>query len=190
MQQKKGEMAMGTLIIFIAMVLIAAVAAAVLISTTGTLQNKALSTGKATATEVGTSLNVIQVFAENGQDQSIEDFTSVLKLNAGSDPIRFEDLLVKLSLDDASQDFTYNNASTCDTVSNGDFAVEYSINGTNHRDGYLTSGDVAKLCLGSPRSVEESERITINFVPKVGTAYTIDTVTPDLMIEQRVQVFP
>ena len=42
--KKKGEMAMGTLIIFIAMILIAAVAAAVLITTTSTLQDKALKT--------------------------------------------------------------------------------------------------------------------------------------------------
>ena len=85
---KKAEMGMGTLIIFIAMVLVAAVAAAVLISTTGSLQNKALATGKDTQKEIGTSLNVLQLYAEDGSDQDIEEFTEVVKLNAGSEAIR------------------------------------------------------------------------------------------------------
>jgi archaellin len=183
-------MAMGTLIIFIAMVLIAAVAASVLISTTGTLQNKALSTGKATATEVGTSLNIIQVFAENGQDQDVEDFTTIMKLNAGSDPVRFEDLLITLNLDDESTDYSFSSTASCDSVSGNEFAIEYSINGTNHKDNYLTAGDVAKVCFNASRSVGESERLSINFIPKVGTNFKVDTVTPDLMIEQRIQIFP
>ena len=97
-RSKKGEMGMGTLIIFIALILVAAVAAGVLVATTGALQNKALSTGKTTTAEVGTSLNVVQVYAEDGTDTNLEEFTHVVKLNAGSDPIRFTDLLLTLNL--------------------------------------------------------------------------------------------
>lgn len=72
---KKGEVEMGTLIVFITMVLTAAVVAAILISTTGSLQNIALETGSATTQEVGTSVNILEIYAEDGLDEELTDFT-------------------------------------------------------------------------------------------------------------------
>ncbi|MCB9358849.1 hypothetical protein H6503_02875 [Candidatus Woesearchaeota archaeon] len=194
LKSKKAEMGMGTLIIFIAMILVAAVAAGVLISTTGTLQNKALSTGKATSAEVGTSINIVNVYAENGTDQNVEEFIVILKLNAGSEPIRFSDVLLTMNLINDSSDYTYNSSIDCtntsQTIAGGDYGIQYSINGTNNQAGYLTKGDVVKLCLESPRSVGESENLIISMIPKVGTPRVVETDLPDLMVEKRVDIFP
>ncbi|MCB9358847.1 hypothetical protein H6503_02865 [Candidatus Woesearchaeota archaeon] len=191
---KRAEMGMGTLIIFIAMILVAAVAAAVLISTTGTLQNKALSTGKSTAAEVGTSLKVVQLYAENGENQNLEEYNAVMKLNAGSDPVRFTDLLVMVALANNTAEYTYNSSIDCSndstTVAGGDYGVSYSINGTNNQDGYLANGDVVKLCFETPRAVIEGEAIKVQFIPKVGSTLTIDTDIPDLMVDKRVDIYP
>jgi flagellin FlaB len=188
---KKGEMAMGTLIIFIALVLIAAVAASVLIQTTGTLQNKALSTGKATTTEVGTSLKVMQITGENGSDEEIETFTVAMKLNSGSDPIRFEDLLITFDLNEVSRNYQYNSNGSCSNVtSNSDFFVTYTFNGTNHKDGYLTKGDVVDLCFNTTRPVQVNEKVRFNFFPKTGTSRVIETHMPELILTQRVPIFP
>ena len=185
---------MGTLIIFIAMVLVAAIAAAVLVSTTGTLQNKALATGKDTKTEVGTSLNVLQVYAEDGSDQALEEFTQVIKLNAGSDAIRFSDLLLTLNLNNESADYIYSGSINCDltndTSAGGDYGIAYSIQGTNYKVGYLNKGDVVKICFESPRNVSESESFRLALVPKVGTPNIVEANLPDLMVNKRVEVFP
>ena len=63
---KKAEMGVGTLIIFIALLLVAAVAAGVLIQTAGSLQQKALSTGTQATGQIATNAQVIDVSAVDG----------------------------------------------------------------------------------------------------------------------------
>ncbi|MFT4311420.1 MAG: archaellin/type IV pilin N-terminal domain-containing protein [Candidatus Woesearchaeota archaeon] len=188
---KKAEMGMGTLIIFIAMILVAAIAAAVLISTTSSLQSKALETGSATRQEVGTSLSVIEITAEDGSvGESVDNFTVLLRLAAGSDPIRFEDTLLSFNLNDDSRDYRYNDDAECGNVSGTDFAVEYAINGTDHRDGYLVPGDVSQVCFAAPRAVSEGEKFRLTLTPRVGAPANVETTLPGLLITQRVKVFP
>jgi flagellin-like protein len=188
---KKAEMGMGTLIIFIAMILVAAIAAAVLISTTSSLQSKALETGSATRQEVGTSLNVIEITAEDGSTgESVDNFTALLRLSAGSDPIRFEDTLLSFNLNNASADFRYDDNFGCDNVTGSAFAVEYAINGTDHRNGYLVPGDVSQLCFAAPRAVGEGEKFRLTLTPRVGAPANVETTLPGLLITQRVKIFP
>jgi archaeal flagellin FlaB len=191
---KKAEMGMGTLIIFIAMILVAAVAASVLITTTGSLQNKALDTGRSTTQEVGTSIQVIELYGEDGSDTNLEDFYMTLKLSAGSDPIRFADLLLTLGTSNQTEDYEYQSSIDCadvDTfnVTTG-FGVSYSITGSSNRTGYLTRGDVAKICFEAPYSIGESSRIEVSIIPKVGSPRIIATTTPDLILRTRETLFP
>lgn len=91
---KKAEMAIGTLIIFIAMVLVAAIAAGVIIQTATALQNKALLTGERAKAQVGTGIQTILVYGEDGDDKDLESFYIKLKLSPGSDALKFDDMLM------------------------------------------------------------------------------------------------
>ena len=193
-ENKRGNMGMGTLIIFIAMIIVAAIAASVLISTTTSLQNKALETGTATKDEVGTSLTVLQVFAEDGTTGELQNVTVTTKLKAGSEPIRFGDLLISLGLDNASEDYNYNESLSnfSQALSNDadGFFVEYSIEGSNFQDGFLSTGDVAKIKFAAPRAVGESESFNLDIIPKVGLKSSVETQTPTLILNEREPIFP
>ena len=180
-------MGMGTLIIFIAMIIVAAIAASVLVSTTTSLQNTALQTGSATQDEVGTALNVIEIFGEDGTTGQLDNITTIVSLSAGSEPIRLDDLLVSIALSNESSDYVFSGNTTFDTTN---FGVEYSIEGANNRNGFISTGDVARLSFESPRGIEESENVRVSFIPKVGTPRTVETLSPNLILDQRSKIFP
>ncbi len=196
MQSKHAEMGVGTLIIFIAMLLVAAVAAGVLLQTAGSLQQKALSTGAQSKSEISTNARVIEVSGVDASaDSTIENFTMQMKLSPGSDPIKLEEISLTFNTDDLTTTLMYSNATPTDsnfstTGSQGTFTVEYLINGSNHIDGNLQRGDVIRLYWAAASAIGEDEHIRINFIPKIGAATLVEFNTPDVMSTQRVYLYP
>ena len=98
----RAQVGIGTLIIFIAMVLVAAVAAAVLIQTSGILQQKAQSTGKQSTQEVSSNLmikNIEGVRAKSGGTTSntIDMLKLQVGLNVGSSPVDVNQVVVSIT---------------------------------------------------------------------------------------------
>jgi archaeal flagellin FlaB len=192
--RKKADMGIGTLIIFIAMILVAAIAAGVLIQTATSLQNKALLTGERSKSQVSTSIRPIVVYAEDGStSNNVDQFYMTLKLAPGSDAVKFEDLLLEFSLKNLSTDITYNVSNNCSSLNVSStelYFIQYLVDGENQEAGYLQRGDVVKLCFRSGRAVLEDESISITLVPKVGSPTVVQTALPDIITEQRINIFP
>jgi flagellin FlaB len=99
----RAQVGIGTLIIFIAMVLVAAVAAAVLIQTSGTLQQKAQSTGKQATQEVSSNLMVKTIEGVRAKNSSTDmsETIDLLKLkvglNVGSSPVDVNQVVVSIT---------------------------------------------------------------------------------------------
>jgi len=96
MSRKKAQVGIGTLIIFIAMILVAAVAAGVLLKTSGKLQQKATVTGEQAQKEVSTNIKVIDVvgYVNNTATHQINAIVVRAQLSAGSGDVRYEDIVL------------------------------------------------------------------------------------------------
>ncbi len=86
--ESRGQVGIGTLIVFIAMVLVAAIAAGVLINTAGLLQAQAQQTGAETTAEVSDVVQIGEVIGtDNNSQGTIDILNASVQLAAGSDPV-------------------------------------------------------------------------------------------------------
>ena len=85
--EERGQVGIGTLIVFIALVLVAAIAAGVLINTAGFLQSQAEATGEESTSQVSDGLQIQTSTAEATASGNIEEIELEVSLAPGSDPV-------------------------------------------------------------------------------------------------------
>jgi flagellin FlaB len=104
-----GDMGIGAMIVFIAMVLVAGIAASVLIQTANKLEIQAMVTGQETTREVSTGLAVIDI---EGQMTSglITDMTITVRARAGSGDIDLSQAVIELTDGTTKTLLTYDPA--------------------------------------------------------------------------------
>jgi len=92
-----GSIGIGAMIVFIAMVLVAGIAASVLIQTSTTLETQAMATGQETTDEVASGIGVYGVlgYAESGSD--ISKLAIGVRPRAGSDGIDLSEVYIEIS---------------------------------------------------------------------------------------------
>ncbi len=102
-EDEEADVGIGTLIVFIAMVLVAAVAASVIMQTAETLQQRAYAVGKQTIRDVSSGLRVIGVTGYTDVDKTkIQYLAIAVTPRAGSYDIDLNKTLLYLKLDNFS----------------------------------------------------------------------------------------
>ena len=114
-----GSIGIGAMIVFIAMVLVAGIAASVLIATSTRLEMQALKTGQETIAEVGSGMKVESVEGYNTSGLVVKLAVEVAS-RAGSPDIDLSQAVVEISDSATKHVLRYNTSLTDDADVNGD----------------------------------------------------------------------
>ena len=96
----RGQVGIGTLIVFIAMVLVAAIAAGVLINTAGLLQTQAEATGQETQQQVSDRLQIQSTTGNVTGDETVNEFNLTVTKAAGAGDIDLRNVSYEIITDD------------------------------------------------------------------------------------------
>ena len=175
----RGQVGIGTLIVFIALVLVAAVAAGVLINTAGELQSRASDTGDDAQAQVSNQIDVVSATGEDSNDNgSIETLTLVVKKSPGSDPI---------DLPEATIEYTSSSDSATLTDSNLSF-TEVTGNGDNVLDDTSERIEITIDLTSAASALSEGESAELKIVDQSGATTTYGVNVPDVITGDFVSV--
>ena len=130
-----GSIGIGAMIVFIAMVLVAGIAASVLIQTSANLESQAMATGQETTAEVASGLAVVNIEGYNASGGGVVTKLAVaVRPRAGSADIDLSETVIELSDSETKNFLVWNSsAHTAQSAVNGNIFADglYSDFGTN-----------------------------------------------------------
>ncbi|MFC7058105.1 archaellin/type IV pilin N-terminal domain-containing protein [Halovenus salina] len=109
--RQRGQVGIGTLIVFIAMVLVAAIAAGVLINTAGFLQTQAQDTGTESTAQVANNLNVITEVGNVSGNDNINELRLGVQPAAGAGDVNLAKLTLQYVSDNEFANIVVGNKS-------------------------------------------------------------------------------
>ena len=110
-KDETGSIGIGAMIVFIAMVLVAGIAASVLIQTSTTLESQAMLTGEATTVEVSAGIHIVNIEGHNTSGE-IDLLAIMIRPRAGSDDIDLSETVIEIS-DSTKKNILVYDGSTC-----------------------------------------------------------------------------
>ncbi|MCZ7382125.1 MAG: hypothetical protein O8C64_11235 [Candidatus Methanoperedens sp.] len=217
MGNERGDIGVGTLIIFIAMVLVAAVAATVLIYTTGALQQKATKTSKEATQQISSNIVVEQVIGDRTDPADdtklldhIQNLTIRIKPDVGTTSIDLRQVIITVMDSNKRYDLKYSTVAatnpgetnyTASAVRDVDtsFTVDTPV---------LNSGDLIEISINAdaltdsgvtPPNTEPNKGIilaprktfTLSLNQELGQAVNLEITTPNsFAVNKYVTLYP
>ncbi len=206
-----GAMGIGAMIVFIAMVLVAGIAASVLIQTSNTVQIQAMQTGQQTTREVSSGLSVYEVVGQKGTT-GIKHMAIVVAPRAGSPDIDLNNTFILLTegqektllryggysdddiwKDDASGDYfstdVMANLTKCTAEVFGIAVLQDYDNSVTQTNPVLNRGDKAVLyvrCNATgcfDREIPARTVVLGKIIPEIGAPGVISFTTPKTFVD-------
>jgi flagellin FlaB len=194
-------MGIGTLILFIAMVLVAAIAAAVIIQTAGVLQQQGQETGTQATEDVSGGLEILSVIGDRYTDgagssqDTIQTVELRVALTSGSPDIDFDELVILISDGTAAYDLTLNASGTTAAHADDSYYVATAVRDSDSSwssDNVITRGDIIKIliCADSATSLnlDNNVDVWVRLMPEAGEPTYESFTTPNTYIDRYIEL--
>ncbi|OPY32564.1 MAG: Flagellin B2 precursor [Methanomassiliicoccales archaeon PtaU1.Bin124] len=184
---KRAEMGVGTMIIFIAMVLVAAVAASVLISTANTVREQAQTTGEQAINNVASGFIVQDTVGKISSGTDIQEVYLYIRLAAGSPEINMDNVMVQITTGDSYRMLKFAEVSSGHAWSACTNSTEFGCESVKSASGMtwstsshlLGQGDMAKIYLGNTDGllIGFSQTVEVKIIPAYGQMSVVTFTT-------------
>ncbi|MFB6235673.1 MAG: archaellin/type IV pilin N-terminal domain-containing protein [Halopenitus sp.] len=181
-EDDRGQVGIGTLIVFIAMVLVAAIAAGVLINTAGFLQSQSEQTGQESTSQVSDRVQAINTIGNvNSAGDGVNYVNVSIMKGSGSADIDMSQATVEFIGPDGAETLVYN-----ETLDNSTFqltAIKGSVTVLEN------SSDRFKLVIqldgsNNPGDLLEGESASLRITTASGATTTIEIRVPDSVADE------
>jgi flagellin FlaB len=205
---KKASIGIGSLIIFIAMIMVAGIAASVIIQTMNNLEQQAMQTGEEVMRDISSGIKVTQVSGHNnGTD--IDQLAIFIALSAGSESIDLTYTYISLSDTSTQAILSYSNTEFSSSVSNGLFGTLNASNLTATTFGVMVVRDIDSSCSSTTPTINKDDLVVLlvntsqcftgidprdevfgNIVPEQGISGVIGFTTPNSFVDTIINLQP
>ena len=176
----KGQVGVSTLIVFIAMILIASVTAGVLINTTTSLETQSERTSDETNQQVTARLQVLGVAGRVSGSETVTWVNVTVKAGAGSGPVDLSSATVHYLGPNGAQSTVHTNT----TPTDGEFLIEPLRDGDGSVPVLNNAEDRASIAIHLEQSntefapLDQNERATIRITAASGGSTRIRIGVP------------
>jgi len=200
LDNEMADIGIGTLIIFIAMVLVAAVAAVVLIYSTGALQQKAMLTAKDAPAKVTSNIVVESVVGDrvnssvSGLQPGIQGLLIRIKPEVGTASMDLRQIIINIISENGNVILNYSNVSNIDNTfgatmirdEDGSFSPDTPV---------LNSGDLADIVFYTSNYTNPllipKETISLSMNQERGASINLEITAPNSFgINRYVVLYP
>jgi len=179
--EDRGQVGIGTLIVFIAMVLVAAIAAGVLINTAGLLQTQAEATGEESTEQVSDRIQIQSATGTVVDDDPnyINETNLTVTKGSGSGDIQLDNVSYQI----VSEDQVITGVLTDGDVSIGSITADTDENNviTDRSDRYEISFDTEALL---SENVEGGDSLEITLTTAAGASTVKEVRVPDSLVDR------